>query len=42
VDSRGCKSLDEFSSEDQEDSEDEDYSVIIEEDESDVDGDLFL
>lgn len=40
MDSRGCKSLDEFDSEDEE--EESEDSVIVEEDDSDVEGDIFL
>ena len=40
MDSRGCKSLNQFDSEDEE--EDSDDLVIIEEDDSEVEGDLFL
>lgn len=42
MDSRGCKSLDEFSPEAQEDGEDEEDLVIVEEDSSEVEGDILL
>jgi hypothetical protein len=42
MDSRDCRSLDEFDSKDQGEESESDGSVIIEEDDSDVEGDIFL